>query len=82
MDSDTAQRLNLLSQRIGALERKVDYLLHSLNLNYQEALDSEPAFMAQVRALVAARKTIEAIKIYRENTGASLADAKNIVESL
>ena len=79
-DSETSLRMGELSRRLAALERKVDFMLTSLKLDYQEP--PEPLYMAQVRALVAQRKVIDAIKLYRENTGASLVDAKNFVEHL
>jgi ribosomal protein L7/L12 len=73
-------RLGDLGRRLAELERKVDFMLTALNLNYQEP--PEPLYMEQIRTLVAAHKIIEAIKVYRENTGAGLADAKNFVEHL
>lgn len=79
-DSDVSLRLGELGRRLSALESKVDFMLTALNLNYQQP--AEPLYMAQIRTLVAARKIIDAIKIYRENTGASLVDAKNFVEHM
>ena len=79
-DSETALRLGEVSRRLSALERKVDFIITALKLDYQEP--PEPAYMAQVRALAAQRKVIDAIKLYRENTGASLVDAKNFVENM
>ena len=79
-DSETSLRMGELSRRLAALERKVDFMLTSLKLDYQEP--PEPLYMAQVRALVAQRKVIDAIKLYRENTGASLVEAKAFVENM
>jgi ribosomal protein L7/L12 len=79
-DSETSLRLGEVSRRLAALERKVDFMLTALKLDYQEP--PEPPYMAQVRALAAQRKVIDAIKLYRENTGASLVDAKNFVENM
>jgi ribosomal protein L7/L12 len=79
-DSEAHLQIGALSRRLAALERKVDFMLTALKLDYQEP--PEPPYMAQVRALAAQRKVIDAIKVYRENTGASLVDAKNFVENM
>ena len=79
-DSELSLRMGDLGRRLAELERKVDFMLTALNLNYQEP--PEPLYLAQVRTLVAAHKLIDAIKLYRENTGASLVDAKNFVENM
>ena len=79
-DSDTSLRIGDLSRRLSLIERKVDFMLTALKLDYQEP--PEPAFMAQVRALAAAHKQIDAIKLYRENTGASLVEAKEMVDHI
>jgi ribosomal protein L7/L12 len=79
-DSELSLRMGDLGRRLSQLERKVDFMLTALKLDYQEP--PEPLYMAQIRSLVAAQKIIDAIKVYRENTGASLADAKNFVEHM
>ncbi len=79
-DQELSLRFGELSRRLAALERKVDFMLTALKLDYQEP--PEPLYMAQIRALVAQRKVVDAIKVYRENTGASLVDAKNFVENM
>lgn len=42
----------------------------------------DPKFEAELQGLLAAGKKIEAIKLYREQTGADLAAAKNAVEAM
>ena len=79
-DSDLSLRMGDLGRRLSELERKVDFMLTALNLTYQEP--PEPPYLAQVRTLAAAHKIIDAIKVYRENTGASMVDAKNFVEHM
>jgi ribosomal protein L7/L12 len=78
----TEQNIHIgdLQLRISALERKVDFLLTALKLDYQEP--PEPAFMTQVRALAAQHKTLDAIKVYRENTACSLEYAKEAIAHL
>jgi ribosomal protein L7/L12 len=62
------------------IEAKIDLILRHLGLNYEDAAAS--ALSPEVRALAddPARK-IEAIKVYREQTGAGLKDAKDAVEA-
>jgi ribosomal protein L7/L12 len=73
--------------RIVRLERMVDYLFQRLQIDPDAAFATE--FMAGGDGLpasfyeaLARGKSIEAIKIYREVTGASLRDAKNAVDAM
>ncbi|WP_292677877.1 ribosomal protein L7/L12 [Nocardioides sp.] len=43
---------------------------------------TEPDWMAEVRSLKAQGKVINAIKVYRENTGLGLKEAKDAVEAM
>ena len=63
-----AQQIRDLRQRVGLLERKIAFLLEQLHLEYvdQPSDDVDP----DVFALVKAGKSIDAIKLYRERTGA------------
>jgi ribosomal protein L7/L12 len=78
-----------LQARVAELERKVDYLMRRLaeappaltgptGPSGQAAGVLSPAVLEFVRQ----GQKIHAIKQYREETGASLADAKRAVESL
>ena len=69
-----------LTRRLRLVEAKVDFILKDLKIEFVD--DTEAPYMAHVYALVAQGKLIEAIKLYRENTGASLMEAKNYVEGL
>lgn len=66
-----------LTRRLNRLEDKVDLLLNHAGVE-------EPPLPRQdeVVSLVRAGKKIEAIKVYREATGAGLAEAKRAVEQL
>lgn len=66
-----------LTHRIGVIERKLDLILEHLGI---ENPDDE--LEAQIRALLGAGRKIEAIKLYREHTGADLKSAKDAVESM
>ena len=61
---------------IGRVERKLDVLLKHSGLDLTQVVSQE------VQALMRAGKKIEAIRLYRELTGAGLAEAKAAVESL
>ena len=63
------------------LNRKVDLILNRLEIPY-EGVSLQPALQAQIRSLLRAKNKLEAIKIYRAATNASLAEAKTAVEAL
>jgi len=63
-------------QRLERLERKVDLILTHLGL------DPEQRVNARVAELIRSGQKIEAIKLYRKQTGVGLKDAKEYVESL
>jgi hypothetical protein len=63
-------------QRLGRLERKVDLILTHLGLDPNQGVNLE------VRELMKAGQKIQAIKLYREQTGVGLKEAKDYVESL
>ena len=65
-----------IKDQLGRLERKVDFLLGHAGLDISKLAGAE------IAELMRAGKKIEAIKAYRQLTGASLAEAKAHVESL
>ncbi|MEU6326566.1 ribosomal protein L7/L12 [Streptomyces sp. NPDC047049] len=67
-----AKRQDLRLQR---LERKVDLLLAQAGI-----VEPEDPRMAELDALLAQGKKIQAIKVHREVTGSGLAEAKEAVE--
>jgi ribosomal protein L7/L12 len=58
------------------LERKVDLILKHLGLDPNQGVDEK------IMELMKAGQKIEAIKLYREQTGVGLKEAKDYVESL
>ncbi len=58
------------------LERKVDLILSHLGLDPNQGMDDK------IVELVKSGEKIQAIKLYREQTGAGLKEAKNYVEGL
>jgi ribosomal protein L7/L12 len=75
-----------IAVRLARLENKVNYLFQELGL--QEKYQAELAQvvlqsgMADVVALLRINRKIEAIKLYRQKTGAGLAEAKAAVDSM
>lgn len=75
-----SERLSHLMFKVGELERKLDFVMQKLNLQYQ----AQPLSTAQTEALQWLRKgnKIEAIKAYREHTGVGLKEGKDAVDAL
>ena len=63
-------------RRLARLERKVDLILSHLGLDPNQGVNLE------IRELMKAGQKIQAIKLYRQQTGAGLKQAKDYVESL
>jgi ribosomal protein L7/L12 len=74
------QELFQLRQRVAKLERQVAFLMERLNIEYHE--EPNQGVSTEVLDLVQRGRTIQAIKRFREETGASLRDAKEFIESL
>ncbi|MEV1084372.1 ribosomal protein L7/L12 [Streptomyces sp. NPDC050211] len=70
-------RVRRIDRRAAHLERKVDLLLEHLGVQ-----DAGPAELSEVEVLLRKGKKIQAIKLYREITGADLVEAKAAVERL
>ena len=69
-----------LTRRLRLVEAKVDFMLKELKIEFVD--DTQAPYMAQLNALVAQGKLLDAIRLYREQTGADLASAKAFVEGL
>ncbi|GGX13123.1 hypothetical protein GCM10010297_38290 [Streptomyces malachitofuscus] len=68
--------LSRADRRAARIERKLDLVLDHLGLH-----DEVPG-LDEVRTLVHEGKQVQAIKLYRENTGADLLEAKQAVDRL
>jgi len=66
-----------VSVALDRIERKLDLVLRSLGVEMPEATWEQEA-----RALVAAGRKIEAIKLCRQRTGAGLAEAKAMIDTM
>lgn len=63
-------------------ERKLDLILNKLEITVAPTHAPEPEAIQHVRNLAKQGKEIEAIKVYRQYTGAALRDAKDFVEGM
>ena len=77
MDRHELERMNQLSTKVFHLEQQLQFLYRHLGIEYKD-----PGNLDDVGAAISRGNTIEAIKLYREKTGASLADARVAVENL
>lgn len=77
---DLRREVEKIRSRLEKLESQMDFLMRNLGISDGEA----PVGKASPRVLELARSgdTVGAIRAFREETGASLKDAKNFVESL
>ncbi|RSM41219.1 hypothetical protein DMA12_24760 [Amycolatopsis balhimycina DSM 5908] len=74
--SATDRRLTRVDRRLARVERKLDAIADRLGVAVVEPE------LAEVTALLRQGKKIQAIKAYRESTGAGLAEARDAVERL
>ncbi|WP_030679489.1 ribosomal protein L7/L12 [Streptomyces rimosus] len=68
-------RHKTLERRLRRMDRKLDLIMEHLGIE-----ETGPEGMAEIDALLHKGKKIEAIKRYRELTGAGLVEAKEAVE--
>ena len=69
-------RISQADKRVARVERKLDLVIDHLGLN------GEDPRMGEVVSLVRTDRKIQAIKVYREITGADLKEAKEAVDRL
>ena len=69
-----------LKRRVAQLESQIAFLIRNLGLEYPEPSTWEVS--PRIMDLVRRRKKIEAIRLFRQETGAGLKDAKEFIESL
>jgi ribosomal protein L7/L12 len=73
---DRSANARRLDRRIARIERKLDAAMDHLGI-----VVAEPE-LGQVNALLVQGKKVQAIKAYRDSTGAGLKEAKDAVERL
>ncbi len=68
-----------LRQRVTKLERQIAFLMENLGVEYEDEPDQ---VSPEIIELVRRGKKLEAIKLYREETGVGLKAAKEFIDSL
>lgn len=69
-----------LADRLARIEARLNLIMQHLNIEYRDPAD--PASLPdEAKARADEKKKIQAIKVYRQHSGASLRDAKTAVES-
>ena len=77
---DDTARLNALQLKVADLERKLNFVLDQLHLQYSEA-PLDPG-LAEAANWLRQGKKMDAIKAYQKVTGLGLKEAKEAVEAL
>ena len=75
----TESEIQLLRSRINELEDRLKFIYRRLNIEYADP-NSDPVLSPQIQDALRRGNKIEAIKIYREMTGAGLAEAKDAID--
>jgi hypothetical protein len=83
MDSDVSEHLSRIARAIARLERKTDFILRQLKLEYfDDPEDGIPPQFAEVAAFLKQGNKLQAIQAYRKLTGAGIEEAKSAVEKI
>ncbi len=69
-----------LAHRLKVVEQKLDMIFQHLGIDYHE--EPKSPMEQQIVDLVHSGRKIAAIKLYREQTGAGLKEAKDAVEEI
>jgi ribosomal protein L7/L12 len=76
------RRVNRLERRLARMEQKLDAIAGHLGVAVAEPGRPQLADLPEVRKYLQEGKKIQAIKAYRESTGAGLKEAKDAVEQM
>lgn len=75
----TETEIQQLRSCVNELEDRLRFLYRRFNMDYADP-NSEPALSPQIQEALRRGNKIEAIKLYRELTGAGLGEAKSAVD--
>lgn len=70
--------IGALRARILTLEQKLEFLFQTLGLEFEKSSEAQPEIMNYLRN----GQKINVIKVYMEQTGAGLKEAKDAVDAL
>ncbi len=77
-DHELHKRLNALTQDVGLLNRKVDFLFRHLNMAFQDVRPPPD----EIERLIIASDRMSAMKLYQVKHSVGLAEAKRAVEEM
>ncbi len=77
-DHELHIRLNTLTQEVGLVHRKVDFLFRHLGVGFQDVRPPPD----EIERLILASDRLQAMKAYQVKHGVGLAEAKRAVEEL
>jgi ribosomal protein L7/L12 len=81
-DRHVIERIGEIDARLDRLEGAIRLLLDHAGITYDLAAERKPQFSPLVLELVKAGRTVEAIKAYRDDTGAGMKEAKAAIDEL
>ena len=76
----TDREIYLLRQQVERLERQVAFLMEKLGIEYHD--ESNAVASPEILKLLRKGAKLQAIKLFRQETGADLKTAKEFIESL
>ncbi len=77
---DDSARIIALQLKVGELERKLNFVMQHLKLEYQD--DSLSPALTEAANWLRKGNKLEAIKAYQQMTGAGLKESKDTVDAL
>jgi len=77
---DDTTRITNLQMKVAELERKLDFVMKHLDLEFPD--DPQSPLIVEVTRLLRQGNRLEAINLYREQTNVNLKAAKDAVEEL
>lgn len=78
MFGSDARRLAAIERQLKDIDTKLAALMEALSIELPQVMHDDA--MADIRALADSGRKIEAIKLYRQRTGAGLAEAKDAID--
>lgn len=78
-ETELYERISALALKVGELNRKVDFIMTELKIEYREPDSAE---FNEFQKLLKANRKIDAIKLYRERRNVSLELAKKAIEEI
>ena len=80
-DPQDSIRIGALERDVAQLKRTLAFLLQELKFEYKD-VNPEGALDKQLRDLLDQKRAIDAVRLYRDTTGAGLSEAKAYIDQL